>query len=148
MPFSLALVIALLLGAGLAIQAGVNASLRTTLGHPLHATIVNFLVGLALVFATAAAIGLKTPPPGNFGRSSPWMYLGGVLGAAYVLGATVLAPRLGAATLMALIVTGQLITATIIDHNGWLGFAGHPITPTRVIGAVLLVGGVILVRRG
>ena len=76
------------------------------------------------------------------------MYLGGLLGAVYVLGATVLAPRLGAATLMALIVTGQLITATIIDHNGWLGFAGHPITPTRVIGAVLLVGGVILVRRG
>lgn len=148
MPIGLAIVIALFLGAGLSTQAGVNSSLRTALGHPMHATIVNFLVGIVLVFAAAVAIGLRTPAPANFSRSSPWMYLGGVLGAIYVLGSTALAPRLGAATLMALIVTGQLIAATIIDHNGWLGFAGHPATPTRLVGALLLVGGVVLIRRG
>lgn len=148
MPIALAIVIALLLGAGLSTQAGVNSSLRTALGHPLHATIVNFLVGMVVVFAAALAIGLRTPSHENFGRSSPWMYLGGVLGAIYVLGSTALAPRLGAATLMALIVTGQLVAATIIDHNGWLGFSGHPITATRIAGGVLLVAGVVLIRRG
>ncbi len=147
-PIGLAIVIALLLGAGLSTQAGVNSSLRTALGHPLHATISNFVVGLVLVFATALAIGLRTPSAEHFQRSSPWMYLGGVLGAIFVLGSTALAPRLGAATLMGLIVTGQLVAATIIDHHGWLGFEAHPATGTRLVGGLLLIVGVVLIRRG
>ncbi len=148
MSIALAIVMALLLGAGLSVQAGVNASLRSVLGHPLHATIINFVVGLVLVLAYALLSGLRTPGAGQFGRAAPWMYLGGVIGAAYVTGVVILAPRLGAATLAALVIAGQLFAALVIDQFGWLGFPTHPVSPTRIVGAALLVAGVILVRRG
>jgi transporter family-2 protein len=117
------------------------------LGHPLHATLVNFLVGIAAVFGVALAVGLRTPPPEQWSRTSVWMYLGGVIGAVYVAGVVVLAPRLGAVTLTALVVTGQLGAALLLDHFGWLGFEAHPVSPTRVVGALLLVAGVVLIRR-
>ena len=148
MSTAVAILIALLLGAGLASQVGINSSLRGALGHPLHATIVNFIVGIAALFAMAAAIGLRTPPGGAFARTSPWMYAGGLIGAVYVIGTVVLAPKLGAATLMVLIVTGQLVAALVIDHFGWLGFPIHPASWQRLLGVALLVAGVILVRRG
>jgi transporter family-2 protein len=34
-----------------------------------------------------------------------------------------------------------------VDHFGWLGFAQHPITLVRLLGAVLLFAGVVLVVR-
>ncbi|MBL8985106.1 MAG: DMT family transporter [Gemmatimonadetes bacterium] len=148
MSLAFAIVVALLLGAGLSVQAGVNASLRSVLGHPLHSTIINFVVGLVLVLAYALLSGLRTPAAGQFGRAAPWMYLGGAIGAAYVTGVVVLAPRLGAATLATLVIAGQLAAALVIDHFGWLGFPTHPISPTRVAGVALVVAGVILVRRG
>ncbi|MGE0439722.1 MAG: DMT family transporter [Gemmatimonadales bacterium] len=148
MPIVLAIAIALLIGAGLSTQAGVNASLRSALGHPFHAAVVNFAVGGATVLLLAIATGLRPPPAGHFARTSPWMYLGGVIGALYVSGVIALAPRLGAATLMALIVTGQLVAATVIDHYGWLGFTVHPAGGPRLVGVLLLIAGVVLVRRG
>jgi transporter family-2 protein len=56
-------------------------------------------------------------------------------------------PRLGAATLLALVVLGQLGTSLVVDHFGWLGFAHHPLTLMRLCGAVLLFGGVLLITR-
>jgi transporter family-2 protein len=73
--------------------------------------------------------------------------LGGLLGATYVAATTVLGPRLGAATLMALTLTGQMAAALIVDHYGAIGFPQNPITPARLAGTALLVAGVILVMR-
>ena len=76
-----------------------------------------------------------------------WHWSGGLLGAAYIVGTIVLAPRLGAATLIAALVAGQMIASLLVDHYGWVGFAEHPISPLRLAGAVLIVAGVVLVRR-
>jgi bacterial/archaeal transporter family-2 protein len=59
----------------------------------------------------------------------------------------VLAPRLGAATFVAALVAGQMIMSLVIDQFGWVGFAEHAISPLRLLGAALVVGGVILVQR-
>ena len=58
-----------------------------------------------------------------------------------------LAPRLGAAALIAALVAGQMMASLIVDHFGWVGFAQHAVTPLRPAGAALIVVGVILVRR-
>jgi len=140
--------LALALGAGLATQVGVNASLRSALGHPVYAAIVNFTIGLGALVGFALAGRLGRPPAGAVARTSWWMYAGGLLGATYVLGVITLAPRLGAAVLIGLVVTGQLLTALLLDHFGALSFPVHPVSPVRAVGAVLLVAGVVLVRRG
>jgi bacterial/archaeal transporter family-2 protein len=142
------IILALVLGAGLSTQVGVNASLRSALGHPVYAAIVNFSVGLTVLVALTLAARIGRPPAGAIARTSWWMYFGGVIGSMYVFGVIVLAPRLGAAVLMSLVVTGQLLAALLLDHFGALGFPRHTISPVRAVGAFLLVMGVVLVRRG
>ena len=144
----LAILIALLLGAGLTIQSGINASLRSHLGHPLHATVINFVIGLVAVLLYATVAGIGRPPTALLQRTPLWMLTGGLIGGAYVVGTVILAPRLGAAVLVSLLVTGQLTTALIVDHFGLLGFPQQPVTLARALGGALLIGGVVLMRKG
>jgi transporter family-2 protein len=74
-------------------------------------------------------------------------WTGGIFGALFIIGGIVLIPHLGAATFIALLVTGQMITAMAFDHFGLLGLAQRSADLPRLIGAGLLVAGVILVRR-
>ena len=73
--------------------------------------------------------------------------MGGLLGASYVAVSALLAPRLGSATLLALIVGGQLLMSLLLDHYGWVGFATHAMNGWRLLGAALLVVGVVLIVR-
>jgi uncharacterized membrane protein YdcZ (DUF606 family) len=68
-------------------------------------------------------------------------------GAIFIIAGIVLIPHLGAATFIALLVTGQMITAMAFDHFGLFGLAQRSADLPRLLGAALLVAGVILVRR-
>ena len=74
-------------------------------------------------------------------------YLGGLLGALFVTIIILSASRIGASSLFALVVAGQLTTALLYDHFGLLGFRQSHITPTRVFGALLLIAGAYFVNR-
>lgn len=139
--------LALIAGSFLTIQAGLNAQLRGGLGHPLTATLVSFLVGTVAVVLVMLAIRVPLPPGAAWGRASGWSWMGGVFGAGYVVATIVLAPRLGAGTLIGAAVAGQMLTAVLVDQFGWIGFAPHPISGARVLGALLIIGGVALVQR-
>ena len=135
------------LGVLLPVQAGINAQLRVTLGEPLTAALVSFLVG-TVALALGGTLARAPLPLGPAWAASPWWHwIGGVLGAVYVAGAIVLAPRLGAATLVAAVVAGQMITSLVLDHFGWVGFPLQEVTPARLLGAGLIVAGVMLVQR-
>ena len=60
-------------------------------------TIINFLVGLIALFLYAALARVGRPPTALLLRTPLWMITGGLIGATYVVGSVVLAPRLGAA---------------------------------------------------
>lgn len=145
MPFLI--VIAALLGIVLPLQSGVNAQLRNEVGSPLLAALVSFTVGMVALLALNLAV--RTPlPSGATVRALPWWYwIGGLLGATSVFSAILLAPRLGAATLVAAIICGQMVTSLILDHFGWAGYTVQPITLARLLGASLIIGGVILIQR-
>ena len=141
------LLLALAAGVLLPVQAGLNAQLRSALGSPVAAALISFVVGTAGL--TTIALLLRTPLP--LGRAwavtTPWQWAGGLIGAAYVLAAVVLAPRLGAATLIAAVVAGQMLSSLVLDQYGLVGFSVHSLTPIRLIGAVLVIAGVILIQR-
>jgi transporter family-2 protein len=141
------LLLALLAGVVLPVQAGVNAQLRVTLGHPLAAALISFLVGTVGLAGLVAVLQIPLPLGAAWGRSPGWHWIGGFLGAAYVAVATVLAPRLGAATLVAAVVAGQMLTSVVLDQYGLVGYAPHPLTAARVLGMALVIGGVILIQR-
>jgi bacterial/archaeal transporter family-2 protein len=78
---------------------------------------------------------------------SHWLsWTGGIFGAIYIAISILLLPRLGAATVVALIVAGQMIGSLAFDQFGLLGVPVHPLNMFRLAGAALLVTGVILVR--
>jgi hypothetical protein len=58
-----------------------------------------------------------------------------------------LLPRLGTATFVALLVAGQMLASLLADHYGFFGVIQHPVSISRLLGAALLLGGVILIRR-
>ncbi len=139
--------LALAAGAVLIIQVGVNSALRSALGSPVVAAFASFLVGsLALACFLLLA---RTPWPVRAQLSAvpAWAWLGGLLGAFYVVTTIVVGPRLGAAALLALVVLGQLSASLLVDHFGWLGFPQHPLTAVRLAGAALLFSGVLLIVR-
>jgi transporter family-2 protein len=141
------LLLAVLAGAMLPVQTGVNVQLRGLLGQPLAAALVSFLVGTLGLAAVVALLRVPVPVGAAWGRSTWWHWSGGLLGAAYIAVTVVLAPRLGAAALIAALVAGQMMASLIVDHYGWVGFAHHVVTPLRLAGAALIVVGVVLVRR-
>jgi transporter family-2 protein len=76
------------------------------------------------------------------------MLTGGLLGVFFLVSTMVLGPKLGAGMTFAAIVSGQMIASLIFDQTGAIGFPFHAITPPRVLGACLIVAGVVLIARG
>lgn len=130
-------------GAAVALQGATNQGLMKATGIG-PALIVNTLVVLAGSIVLWLATGAKTAfvPAGT-----PWtLYLGGVFGFVVVATIAFVFPRLGAAYAIALVVCGQCLAALVIDHYGLIGMPASPITPARVIGVALVVGGVAVLR--
>jgi transporter family-2 protein len=133
-------------GAMLPIQFGINAQLASWLDSPLRATLASFAVGTAALFVVMAAAYRDWPAGDRIGDAPWWVWAGGFLGAFYVLGSVVAAPKLGAVTLVAVILAGQTVASLLVDHFGWVGFDEQPISLGRVIGIALVAAGVALVR--
>ncbi|BCM89681.1 hypothetical protein IAD21_01528 [Abditibacteriota bacterium] len=136
--------IALVIGSLLTIQLGVNNTLKTSLDTPLWAAFVSFFVGAAVLFV--AALIARTPLTSKI-EVPVWAWTGGLLGAVYVLISIVIVDKLGAATLMCCVVTGQITASLLVDHFGWLRVPQHALSPGRILGALLLALGVYLVKR-
>jgi transporter family-2 protein len=145
----------LLLPAGLAVLAGIslvaqqllNTSLRAALNSAVWAGFVSYLVGLACMAVLAAALRDPVPSAGVAARLPWWAWTGGAFGALYIGLAILLVPQLGAATFLALLVAGQMLASLAADHLGLLGLTQRPVDLPRLVGAALLVGGVVLIRR-
>ncbi|MFP4657635.1 MAG: DMT family transporter, partial [Desulfonatronovibrionaceae bacterium] len=137
------------LGAGILmpVQAGVNAELSAQIGGPLQAALVSFVVGTLTLVGAVILLRLYLPDPGTFFSVPVWKWCGGFLGALFVTATIFLAPRLGAVTLLALLVTGQMSASLILDHFGWLGYPEHAISVPRVLGVAFLLTGVVLVQK-
>ena len=134
-------------GIGLVVQVGMNSTLRAILGSAIVAALISFVVGSLALAAFVAVTRAPLPLRSQLAAVPAWAWLGGILGAFYVASSVIVGPRLGAATLLALVVLGQLGTSLVVDHFGWLGFAQHPITLVRLLGAALLFAGVVLIVR-
>jgi bacterial/archaeal transporter family-2 protein len=141
----LAVLIMAVVGGFIALQAPINAGLGKETGN-FAAAAISFAIGTALLAAIVAVSG-KVGRIGNVTHVEWYYLLGGALGAAYVFSALVLVTEIGAGPVAAATVTGQLITSVALDRLGVLGLEQEPITPAKVLGVLLLLGGTYLVVR-
>jgi len=139
--------LAFVAGLLLTVQVGLNAALRNAFGNPATAALANFMVGTAGLLAYLLITRADWPGRTALAGAPAWAWLGGLLGAFYVASSVVVGPRLGAAALLALTVFGQLVASLVVDNYGWLGFPQQALTATRLVGAALLLAGVILIVR-
>ena len=143
-------VIPLLVGMGVVVQSGANTQLRSILGNPFLAGLVSFGVGLTTLLIINIAFKSDFTALGmhSVQRSSWWMWLGGVMGAFFIMSVIFVAPEIGPTRLFGLIIASQLIFSLVVDHYGWMGFAVQPISLKRLLGVVLLIVGAFLVQSG
>lgn len=137
--------LALLTGIAITIQAGVNAQLRQVLPHPVLAALISFGIGFLSLVGYQLMSGGAWPTLATLRGLAWWKWTGGLIGAVYVTTVIMSVSRIGAANLVSLSVAGQLAAAIVLDHYGWLGFSLHPATGWRLLGAVLIMAGVVLV---
>ena len=142
----LSLILAVIGGALLAIQAPTNAILGKASGSPIVAAFISFLIGTVALGAAIGATSGKLFAPDL--KQVPWYaWLGGFYGAFFVAVAAFGAPRVGIGVLLTAAIAGQLAAALVLDHYGMLGLERHPVTLTRVLGFGLVLVGAALVRR-
>ena len=139
-------VLALGAGVSVATQQVLNGSLRTALGSPAWAGLVSYAGGLLTMIIAVIALGEGVPSLRIMAGVPWWAWSGGLFGGAFILLSILLLPSLGAATLLALVVAGQVLAAVTLDHFGAFGLTPHPVNATRLIGALLLIAGVVLIR--
>jgi len=143
----LAYLLGITAGFGISVQVGMNTQLRKVLGSAWTAALISFLVGTAALIALVLVTRPAVPSRGAFAAVPLWAWFGGLCGAFYVAVSTIVAAELGAASLLALALAGQLAMALVIDHFGWLGLPENPITWARVAGIGLLAAGAWLITR-
>lgn len=139
--------LAFVIGCAIPLQAAINSQLK---GHLAQSTIlaafVSFAVGTIALAVVAVATGQRIGALGNVADSPAWQLTGGLLGALFVFGTTLLAPQIGVARMTALILAGQVLVSLLMDRGGWLGLPVRELTPMRIAGALLVVAGVVLVN--
>ena len=142
------LLYALALGAGVSVatQQILNGNLREALGSPAWAGLISYAGGLLTMIVAVLVLAEPVPSLRAMAGVPWWAWSGGLFGGAFILIAILLLPSLGAATLFALVIAGQVLAAVTLDHFGVLGLAPHPISTARLAGAVLLIAGVVLIR--
>lgn len=138
--------LALLAGAFLPIQAGLNARLGKEAANPVYASLLSFVVGAAglliyilLTRQTLSWEGVKAAPA--------WAWAGGLLGAFYVTVIIFAFPKLGPGMTFGLIVAGQMIISILLEHFNLLVAQQSSVSIMKLIGIALIVAGVIIIRK-
>lgn len=142
----MSLCIAVIVGALLPLQALVNARLGQSTHGALFASLASFCVGSIALLCCWLVLRPVAIDIGTLARVPWWAWSGGLIGALFVVAATVLVPRLGAASLICVVVFGQMLGSLLLDHFGVL-HPRQPIDPLRVGGVLLVAIGALLVVR-
>jgi transporter family-2 protein len=131
----------LLAGLGVGYQQAANGQVRAAAGSALTATFGNFVVGTALLGVILLVHLIVAPWPSAF-PTSPWLYLGGAVGVAFIATQVVVVRTTGVLVLGLAVLSGQLASAVLFDVV--FPIRGHDFALTSVIGAAITLFAVVL----
>ncbi|URN98351.1 DMT family transporter [Leclercia adecarboxylata] len=130
------IILAVIGGATLSIQAAINGQLGSKVGV-FKSAFLTFSVGalitalLIVFFEPQHAVTLMDVPK--------WQLLGALLGVPYIVIMVLAVQRIGTAVATVAVIFGQLTMSMLIDNFGWLGNASIPFSMSR-LGAVVCLG--------
>jgi len=141
------LVVALIAGIVLPIQTALNNRMAVTVGSPILGALISFMIGTLSIFAYALVSGESLSSLTSSKNAPAIAWIGGLLGAFFVTSTIILLPRIGVAMTVSLVIAGQMAAALVLDHYGLLGVPVKEMNLWRISGVLLIVGGVVLIRR-
>lgn len=141
------IILAIIAGAVLPVQAGLNVQLGKSVHQPIFAAFASFLIGTIGLLIYLFILKFDFSTISQTKTVSPVVWIAGILGAFYVAAVIILAPRLGTALTFVLVVAGQMTVSLVLDHYGLLGLPVKQINWQRLLGVAFLVAGVLLIRR-
>ncbi|MBF4548351.1 DMT family transporter [Corynebacterium afermentans subsp. lipophilum] len=140
------LLMAMLVGAIVPVQTAINTRLRQSVGSPIGATFVSFII--AVVVASIIAWGASGALLRNLSTAAAqpwWAWLGGFMGVMFIAGNIVLFPKLGPVQTVILPILGQVLMGLLIDRFGLFQSPQVAVGPLRLLGALIVVGGIAMV---
>src|ERR1700720_2820032 len=127
--------------------AAMNGQLNKHVVNPWLASAISFAL-ITFFFASASLIHPHPlPTHENLAELPWWAVVGGLVGAVQVYAGLTLVNKVGAGPFVGITVTAALITSLVLDHYGWFHMPVHAINHWRVLGAVLMIGGIALIAR-
>ncbi|MCH4170036.1 MAG: DMT family transporter [Lactobacillus sp.] len=139
------IVLGLLIGVGLPIQTAINSRLRVVVKSPFLSSLISFTIGtIFLAVATILATHSLFVSAHLIATQPWWLWVGGVIGVIFLTSNIILFPRLGSVQTVIMPIMGQIIMSMIIDNFGWFASPVHRLTPLRIVGALLVIAGVVL----
>lgn len=141
------LVLALLSGALLPIQASFNAQLARSLASVPFAADVSYLVGTIALMVVLLSGVMGRPDWSALPQAPRWSLMGGLFGTWYIASSAYFTTVLGTTLTLGFVVCGQAIAGLVVDHFGWLGVRQRRFNaPRRFAVGLLLVAIVLLVQ--
>ncbi len=133
-------------GVVLTVHLSMNGKVGAVLGNPRVGNALFWCIGAVM----AVAIGLSGWQAGALSglrQVNPLLLTAGAMGATLVFGIAWIIPQIGAQQMTVMLLTGQILSAMLLSHFGWLGSPVQPVSLMNVIGALLMIGGVFLATR-
>ena len=140
-------ILALTGGVFLAIQAGFNSQLGSLLKQPVLAVISTSISSVLFATVFVFLTGKETFQVSSVSQI-PW-YLWFIGGLFSVIGISIYyytIPKIGISKMIALGLCGQLLFSMIAGQFGWLNLPVEPITTKRLLGAISMMAGILLIN--
>ena len=140
------LVLAMLVGAIVPVQTAINTRLRISVGSPIAATFLSFVVAAVVSSVMALLATGELVPNLTVATAQPWWaWLGGFMGVMFIAGNIVLFPKLGPVQTVILPILGQAIMGLLIDRFGLFQSPRVAVGALRLVGALIVVLGIAMV---
>jgi bacterial/archaeal transporter family-2 protein len=140
------LLLSMFLGVVLTVHLAMNGMVGAAINNPRIGNAFFWCIGAV----TAVIIGVSGWQSGvlnSLTRINPILLTAGAMGASLVFGIAYLIPRVGAGPFTYALLAGQIISAMLLSHYGWLGSPKQPVTPMGLVGVAVMVIGIILTKR-
>jgi len=136
----------LFLGVVLTVHLAMNGMVGAAIGNPRVANALYWCIG-AVTAVIVGFTGWRAGALSGLGQVNPLLLTAGVMGALLVFAIAKTIPEVGAGPFFVLLIAGQVLSAMIVSHFGWLGSPVAPISALHATGAVVMVVGVWLTTK-
>ena len=134
-------------GIGMPMQTASNTRLKNKYnGNAFCAAGFSYLTSVVILSIFLAVTGTGFSMPwGRMAAEPAWIWVGGLCGIYYQTCMTLIMPRLGSIQTAIFPIVGQVMMSMTIDHFGFFKANVNRITSARLIGAILVLSGAVII---